>query len=209
MGRTASPWGGMDFARLPQGFRQRLRQASVDRVAASQALALAPLAELPGPGAPATAVGQPAPGTPAPGPRRAPATPGYESGRAPCTPAVATGQPGPSTPRPCPSTPRAPGEQGADRWDFPTRPIPRRASLSQALLAASDKEAAMGAYGNDTLSATTRSARDAKVKTWAALHNEWFGVDVPLLPLTVTRCALSCACSSEEATQAVRPTCLQ
>ena len=59
--------------------------------------------------------------------------------------------------------------------------------LTGAVCRFREKQAALGEYDNDTLSATTRSARDAKVKTWAALHNEWFGGDVPLLPLTVDR----------------------
>ena len=85
------------------------------------------------------------------------------------------------------------GEQGpmlAIRKDAPSINYSRRASKDLALQAASSlgsKKEALDMLNEDVSANSSKDAIASTVKTWEEFHAAWFGVTVPVLPLTIDK----------------------
>lgn len=78
----------------------------------------------------------------------------------------------------------------AERRDRPVIAPTKRGSAQLALDATSDssnKRVALEALHRDMYSATSRKPRDSHLRTWQRFHDQWFGSEIPMIPLTVAK----------------------
>ena len=82
------------------------------------------------------------------------------------------------------------GQALADRADAQTVLSYAVAQPALALAAASTsegRERALELYNSRTFAATTLRSRESTLRTWCRIHHEWFGADIPVVPLDASK----------------------